>query len=91
MPFNNSPLASELNSILARDKRTADSQIEAVDDGGVITLAGNALSNDARLAAAEIAESHPGVLSVVNDLTVNDPEATSEMLVVPPPIGIINR
>lgn len=92
MPFSNSPLSSELNSILERDKRTADSQIEALDNNGVITLIGNALSNDARLAAAEIVENHSGVLSLVNDLTVSDPEATSEMIIVPPPpAGILNR
>lgn len=92
MPFSNSPLQAELSRILEGDKRTADSQIEVLDNNGVVTLTGNALSNEARLAAAEIAENHPGVLSIVNDLTVSDPEATSEMIIVPPPpAGILNR
>jgi osmotically-inducible protein OsmY len=81
-----SELAIALNSKLERDQRTADSPLEAIDDNGVVTLSGVALSNEARAAAAEICIDHPGVLSVINDLEV-DPDATTEIKsVVPLPV-----
>jgi len=78
-----SDLAIALSEILERDKRTADSQIEVIDQNGVITLSGIALSNEARAAAAEIAIKHPSVLSIINEVIV-DPDATAEVNVVAP-------
>jgi osmotically-inducible protein OsmY len=78
-----SELAIDLSDKIERDKRTADSQIEVIDNNGVVTLSGIALSNEARAAAAEITINHPGVLSLINDLVV-DPDATAEINVVVP-------
>jgi osmotically-inducible protein OsmY len=78
-----SDLAIALSDKLERDNRTADSQIEVIDENGVVTLTGVALSNEARAAAAEIAINHPSVLSIINDLIV-DPDATTEINVVAP-------
>jgi osmotically-inducible protein OsmY len=78
-----SDLAIALSDKLERDHRTADSQIEVIDQNGVITLSGIALSNDARAAAAEIAINHPSVLSIINDIVV-DPDATAEVNIVAP-------
>jgi osmotically-inducible protein OsmY len=78
-----SDLAIALSDKLERDKRTADSQIEVIDENGVITLSGIALSNEARAAAAEIAINYPSVLSIINDLIV-DPDATAEVNIVAP-------
>lgn len=78
-----SDLAIALSNKLERDIRTADSQIEVIDQNGVITLSGIALSNEARAAAAEIAINHPAVLSIINDIVV-DPDATVEVKIVAP-------
>jgi osmotically-inducible protein OsmY len=79
-----SELAVTLREKLMRDRHTTDSQIEVIDNGGVITLSGTAVSNKARAAAAQIVLNHPGVLSLINDIEVNDPDATSEVIVVAP-------
>jgi osmotically-inducible protein OsmY len=79
-----SDLASNLSVTLELDERTGDSQIEVIDNNGVITLSGVALSNDARSAAAEIAQGFPGVLSVINDIAVTDPDNTDEPRVIVP-------
>jgi osmotically-inducible protein OsmY len=74
-----SKLSKELNDKLKRDTRTADAPIEAIDNNGVITLTGTVTCNETRAAAAMIAFEHPGVMSVINDIDVDDPEATSEI------------
>jgi osmotically-inducible protein OsmY len=79
----NSELAISLSDKMERDKRTGDSQIEVIDNNGVVTLSGIALSNEARAAAAEITINHPGVLSLINDVVV-DPDATAEIKFVVP-------
>jgi len=86
-----SELAIALDDKLERDIRTADSPIEVIDQNGVVTLCGCALSNEARAAAAEIAINHPGVLSVINDLEV-DPDATTELRIIAPlPLEAVYR
>ena len=79
-----STLALALDDLLTRDRRTTDSQIEVIDNNGVITLSGVALSQEARRVATEVASNHPGVLSVINDLDIDDPDATSDVEIVPP-------
>jgi osmotically-inducible protein OsmY len=79
-----STLAVALGGRLERDKRTANSQIDVISNNGVVTLSGFVLSNKAHSAAVEIAMSHPGVLSVINDLEIDDPDATTELSVVLP-------
>jgi osmotically-inducible protein OsmY len=80
----NSELAVILSDKLERDKHTADSQIEIIDNNGVVTLSGTAVSNKARAAAVQIVLNHPGVLSIINDVEVSDPDATSEVIAVAP-------
>lgn len=84
MPKIESRLARAMGDLLERDKRTADSQIEVIDNNGVITLIGVALSHAARSAAAEIVAHQPGVMGLINDLEVIDPDATNEVAVVLP-------
>lgn len=87
-----SALAVALDDELERDQRTANSQIEAVDDHGLIRLVGTALTHEAHSAAYEIALHYPGVLSVINDLVVDDPDATSEVgIIVPLPTDMAYR
>jgi osmotically-inducible protein OsmY len=88
-------LTDELSIALAdeleRDERTDDSQIEVINEGGVITLTGHALSHQARAAAAEIASNYPGVLSVINDITVGDmDEPDGPRRIVPLPVRPLN-
>lgn len=64
-------LAKKIAEELQADDQTSESPIEVSDDNGVITLSGTALSNEARRAAGDVAKAQPGVISVVNDLTVH--------------------
>jgi osmotically-inducible protein OsmY len=79
-----SELATNLSAALERDERTDDSQIEVIDNNGVVTLSGTALSQEARDAAGEIAQSFAGVLSVINDIAVARPDDTGERVVIAP-------
>ena len=80
-----SELAVALSEQLQRHSHTADSQIEIIDNNGVVTLSGTATSNKARAAAAQIVLNQPGVLSIINDIEIGDPDATSEVIVTPVP------
>lgn len=71
-----SELAVEISKELTHDERTKESPIEAIDDNGVITLKGKAESEEVSMAAEEIASKHEGVLSVVNDITVEPIDTT---------------
>lgn len=68
------PLATELSNRVGRallnDPRTDQSVIEVTAENGVVTLAGSVDSAQTRQAAEEIACSQPGVLRVINELTV---------------------
>lgn len=68
----NSELAQRTREALTQDPRTRDSTIKVVDDNGVLTLRGTAVSIEARQAAEEIASRMPGVVEVINDLDVED-------------------
>ena len=86
-------LTLALNDLLQRDERTVDSPIEVINEGGVITLTGNVYSHNARAAAAEIAGGHPGVISVINDLTVSDDDGgdgNGPGVILPVPIRPLN-
>jgi osmotically-inducible protein OsmY len=74
----------ELSDKLSRDKSTADAKIEVIDNHGVITLAGTVTSNIARDVATLIVFSHPGVIGVINDIVVDDPEETVEIAAILP-------
>jgi len=89
-----SDLALWIEQALTNDKRLDNSQIEVLDDNGVITLTGVAEDNEARMAAAEIVNSAPGVLSVTNDLEVrgiNDSNGNTTgdtaVPIIPVPLG----
>jgi osmotically-inducible protein OsmY len=79
-----SKLSKALNEKLKRDKRTAHAAIEAIDSNGVVTLIGTVACYKACAAAALIVFEHPGVQSVINDIQVDDPEATTELEVIWP-------
>jgi osmotically-inducible protein OsmY len=81
-------LTIRLSEKLERDKRTGDSQIEVINESGVITLTGNADSHAARDAAFEIANSEPGIVSVFNDIIVRgDDGSGGQERIVPLPLG----
>lgn len=71
----NSELAQQARDALNQDPRTKDSTIEIVDENGVLTLRGTAVSSQARQAAEEIASRIPNVVEVLNDLTVEERHA----------------
>jgi hypothetical protein len=70
-----SKLAQQTRAALQQDPRTKDSTIKVVDENGVLTLRGTAVSSEARQAAAEIASRIPDVVAVLNDLTVEEQHA----------------
>lgn len=82
-------LAVKIDVALEQDERTADAQIEATDNNGVITLTGLADSNEARMAAGEIAESFDEALSIVNDIDVEGKTTSSDKrdVFIPTPIN----
>jgi len=89
-----SELALWIEQALANDERMDRSQIEVLDDNGVITLTGVAQDNEARMAAAEIVNRAPGVISLTNDLEVrgiNDSDGNSTgdtaVPIIPVPLG----
>ncbi len=63
-------LSRRIEMVLARDPRMKDSVIEVIDEGGLITLAGEVTSGKTRAAAAELVSKQPGVVSVMNNLRV---------------------
>ena len=67
-----SVLDSQLLTALANDPRTEFSIIEVVEDRGTITLYGQVDNVRIMDAAIEIAEAQPGVLQVINGLTVKE-------------------
>lgn len=55
---------------LEKDPRTKKCIIEVSFSRGVVTLSGNVKDTKMMAAAEEIARSHPGVISVVNELKI---------------------
>jgi osmotically-inducible protein OsmY len=55
---------------LLGDPRLDEAAIDVTDENGLVTLKGQAPSDEARRAAGEIAKSQTGVIQVINDLTV---------------------
>jgi hyperosmotically inducible protein len=66
---------------LVTDPRTDVSAIEVTSEQGVVTLRGLVDSTQIRDAAAEIAAEQPGVLSVLNELEVQEDEYTARLTV----------
>jgi osmotically-inducible protein OsmY len=63
---------SQVLNALASDPRTEFSVIEAIEDRGIVTLSGQVDSVEILQAAIEITEAQPGVLSVINGLSVKE-------------------
>jgi hypothetical protein len=89
-----SELALWIEQAFTHNEHLDDSQIEVLDDNGVITLTGVASSNEARMVAAEIVQSAPGVISLTNDLEVrgiNDSDGSGSgdtaVPIIPVPLG----
>jgi hypothetical protein len=64
-------LATRVAVALFNDERTGEAIIEVIDDRGIITLQGQVEDAQTRRAAEEIAAGQPGVISVVNAISVN--------------------
>ncbi len=80
-PFGD--LATRVNAALSDHDEIAEYPVEAVNDNGVITLSGKVPSDEIRDKAEEIAKDVEGVVEVVNDLTVGDVGADSDLIVPP--------
>lgn len=63
-------LATAVETALMSDLRTDTAVIDVINERGVITLTGNAPDWAVRQAAETIASRQPGVIKVINDLTV---------------------
>ena len=86
MSLLHNELAVRISDALLHNARTQGSQIDVMDNNGVVTISGIATSNHARMAAARIAAETDGVLSVTNDLEVGAPFMPGEpraKLVIP--------
>lgn len=65
-------LAALIAEALMNDKRTEDAVIEVIHERGMITLQGQVDSPETKEAAEEIATEYPGVVSVTNELVVDN-------------------
>lgn len=63
-------LAAKISAELMDDKRTNETAIEVINEQSIITLIGDVRSQEAKVAAEEIAKGHSDVISVVNSLNV---------------------
>ncbi len=65
-----STVTKQVTEALMNDPRTKDSVIEVGNNHGIVILTGTVKSTAISQAAEEISRSQPGVISVVNELTV---------------------
>lgn len=63
-------LSRRIETVLAQDPRTKNAVIDVIDEGGLITLAGEVNSAETRAVVADLVSKQPGVVSVVNNLRV---------------------
>ncbi len=63
-----SDLVSQIHDALMNDARTRDESIDVINENGIITLRGRVRDRATKDAAEQIAQSQPGVMSVVNEL-----------------------
>lgn len=70
MAETNDRVTAEIQESLNQDERTEDSNIDVINEGGVVTLVGTAQSAEARAAAEQIAERTAGVTNVINEIDV---------------------
>jgi uncharacterized protein YrrD len=64
-------LTTRVANALAEHPLTAATAIEVIDERGIVTLQGEVDDPETREAAAAVAESEPGVITVINSLKVN--------------------
>ncbi len=79
-----SDVAKRVSTALAEDERTAEFDLNVVDEQGMITLMGSVATPEARAVVEEIAAAEEGVIEVINDLVV-EPSDIGDKLVPPPP------
>jgi hypothetical protein len=70
MAIGVSDVRERVEAALEEDERTADYDIEVIDQDGLITLQGEVASAEDKHAAQEIAEAQQGVIDVTNALVV---------------------
>jgi osmotically-inducible protein OsmY len=78
-------LVGRITAALLADPRTANIPIEVIADRGVATLEGTVPSLEVKIAAEEIAQSVPGVVTVINELEVPHEEPKLRSIAVPLP------
>jgi osmotically-inducible protein OsmY len=78
-------LVGRITAALLADPRTANIPIEVIADRGVVTLEGSVPSLQVKIAAEEIAQSVPGVVTVINELEVPHEEPKLRSIAVPLP------
>jgi osmotically-inducible protein OsmY len=79
-----SDVAKRVDTALAEDERTAEFEIDVVDEQGVVTLTGSVASTEAKSAAEDITEAQAGVIEVINNLEVEETDI-GEKIAAPPP------
>lgn len=65
-----SSLQLQVESVLLQDRLTEDSDIDVLDNNGIVTLRGVVPSREARDRAEDIARTVSGVTTVINELDV---------------------
>ena len=65
-------LNERLLKALAASPQTDEAILEVINENGLITLVGEVDSPETRLAVAHIVANEPGVISVINNLTVSE-------------------
>lgn len=65
-----SSLQLQVESALLQDRLTEDSDIDVLDNNGIVTLRGAVPSREARDRAEDIARTVTGVTTVINELDV---------------------
>lgn len=67
-----------VRATLAQDPRTKDKPIEVAERNGIITLTGTVTSQETRDVAENLAAAQKGVVTVINDLTVDQDQGFFE-------------
>jgi osmotically-inducible protein OsmY len=84
-------LAHRVSIALKDDPRTRDAAIDAVEEGGTVTLTGTVTSEEVRRAAEEIAQQQEGVLQVISKLQIEAEDQEGETIVSAPPAHEVHR
>jgi osmotically-inducible protein OsmY len=79
------PTVTQVRYALTLNEETKDATINVAGEGGVITLTGTVPSHETKKAAEQIAAKQEGVIEVINDLAVEEPDI-ADKLNLPPPI-----